>query len=53
MISNTEIDNEIALDMELGKHPFTVYYSGLGQNDQFSFSWIKPGDEYYSLITVD
>ena len=53
IISNTENDHEIALDMEPGKHPFIVYYSGLGQNDQFSFSWIKPGDEYYSLISVD
>lgn len=53
IISNTENDHEIALDMEPGKHPFTVFYSGLGQNDQFSFSWIKPGDEYYSLISVD
>jgi cytochrome c551/c552 len=53
IISNTENDHEIALDMEIGKHPFIVYYSGIGQNDQFSFSWIKPGDEYYSLISFD
>jgi len=53
IISNTENDHEIALDMEPGKHALTVYYSGLGQNDHFSFSWIKPGDEYYSLISFD
>ncbi|MEQ6121195.1 c-type cytochrome [Reichenbachiella sp. MALMAid0571] len=53
IISNTETDNEIVLDIEPGQHPFTIYYSGVGKSDTLSFSWITPGAEYYSLVQVD
>ena len=50
IISNTEKDNEIVLDIDPGSHPFIVYYIPIGKNDTLSFSWIAPGEEYYSLV---
>jgi len=50
IISNTKKDKEIVLDIEAGSHPFTIYYNPVGKSDTLSFSWITPGDEYYSLV---
>ncbi|MDN5201877.1 hypothetical protein QQ008_10900 [Fulvivirgaceae bacterium BMA10] len=50
IISNLDSDEETTLDLEAGLHSFTIYYNVTGRNDTLSFSWIPPGEAYYTLV---